>query len=691
MQRKSNRPKLDIMSLFQSPTSPPLSPLAEVRAEEQAKAEAQAEAEAQARAQAQARARARARAQVEARARAQTREGALTVARADALAHVLAPQWVPAVARESTYMFTSSEILADSRLMDIIYSIDPDNRRRLAHDLWSSSPTLQEDWWFIQIIAPITCLPPELLQQIFLIIIDETSDPPSALMQVCKNWYTIVTGIWASLKLGTRTPMHAVTSKLERNQWLLDVVVDTEIDRGHSTPLEGAYEAIFAAIEATSRWRTLVVETFPAQTDLPEHLMKSGLQRCSNAVMNRLRTFKIKSACEMSPLLDHLLRILGTSASGDLTTVEINSANVISLLAPTYPSMFCSIKVLSLDTPGLHNPVDILPHLHQLEALDASHLSLPIYHDDVALPFVHTLRHLSLRAVSIQWMSGRTFHALETCTLLFPLHRHVLHAFRTTLPNCKNLTFQGHPLDILDGVSVHKLTHLSVTSSCSHKPRGAPQLIRFASHALREKLAPRILHISIEATTQAWTKALAFMSSLEELVIDNVRPSSLGVKALQSLVVHPVHANNLGPAPTPGQLNTPACPSLKRFGLRYRRWLRTSERFDLIPEIMIIIWSRGQSRSPLQSLQIWTTSDQVDPLELIDGLSISLKGYNFLANHHAIKEGDSSVWMHSTLQEIREILNAPLHPPRLPRPPPARPTTDMISRQGSYVGRTGSN
>jgi hypothetical protein len=123
--------------------------------------------------------------------------------------------------------------------------------------------------------------------------------------------------------------------------------------------------------------------------------------------------------------------------------------------------------VLSLDTPGLRNPVDLLPHLHQLETLTASHLPLPVYHDDVNLPFVHTLRHLTLRAVSIQWMSGRTFHVLESCTLLFPLHRHVLHTFRTTLPNCKHLTFEGYPLDILDGVSAHKLAHLSVMCSCS--------------------------------------------------------------------------------------------------------------------------------------------------------------------------------------------------------------------------------
>jgi len=661
MQPQPNRPKIDAQSLVRPPWQR-IAAEARALAEVQALAEAQALAKAQAQTQAQtleaaraAQAKALVLAEAEARARAeaqaaeaqaevraegarawawaQTQEGARAVARAEALVQTWGPRGRLAEVRKSTCLVTYSEVLADSKLKEIIYSIDPDNRRRLAHDLWSSSHTLQEDWWFIQIIVPITRLPPELLQQIFLILINEPSHSPLELMPVCKNWYTTVTGIWASLNLGTGTPKQAVISKLNRNPWLVDVVVDTEIDRGDFTPLEDAYEAVFAAIEATSRWRTFVVETFPAQTDLPEHIVNRGFQRCSNAVMDRLRTFKIKSACEMSPLLDRLLRILGTSASGELTTVEINSANVISFLAPTYSSMFHSIKVLRLDTPGLHNPVDILPHLHQLEVLTASYLSLPIYRNNVNLPFVHTLRHLRLRAVSIQWMSGRTFHALETCTLRFPLHRHVLHASRTTLPNCKSLTFQGYPLNILDGVSAHKLTHLFVTSSCSHKPRGGPQLIRFASQALREnRFAPRILHISIEATTQAWTKALVFMSNLEELVIDNAQPSSLGVKALQSLVIHPVHANNLGPTTTPGRLNTPVCPSLKRFGLRYRRWLRTTEHFDLIPTIASIILSRKQSGFSLQSFQIWTTSDRVDPLELIDGVWINIEGFVCLAH-----------------------------------------------------------
>ena len=513
-------------------------------------------------------------------------------------------------------LVTYDEILANSDLMDIIYYIKPDYCLHFAHHLW---PHRQKYWWLIQIIVPITRLPQELLHQILLNIIDNASNSPLVLMRVCKHWYTIVTGIWASLKLGTRTSKDTVTRKLKRNQWLLDVLVDTQIDRGHFTPSKGAHQGIFAAMEAASRWRSLVLETFPPQADLPDYLVNRGLQKCTNAVMSRMKTFKVKVPCERSPLLDHILRVLGTSASEELTTVEINSANVISFLVPAYSSIFRSVTTLSLDAPGLSNPADLLPHLHQLESLTASHLPLPVYHDDADLPFIHTLRHLTLKAVSIQWMNGRTFHVLESCTLTFPLHRHLLHTFCSTLPNCKDFSFEGYPLDILRGVSAHKLTHLSVVSPSSCKQRGTRQLAQFSSQALQEsQLALRILHISIEATGEAWIKALTFMSNLEELVIHNAQPSSLGVKVLQSLVVHPAHANDPGATATPGAWNTPVCPSLKRFGLRYRRWLRPSEHFDLIPDIMSIIRTRGESMFFLQSFRIWARSDQKEPLELMD-------------------------------------------------------------------------
>jgi hypothetical protein len=607
---------------------------------------------------------------------AQAREKATALARVRERATALAR---PVMLEPRANTITYQDVLADSDLKKIIYSLEPDHRYLLADHLHRRRS--QEYWWLTQIVTPITRLPIELLQQIFLITIDEASGPPLVLLRVCKYWYTIVTGIWASLELGIATPKDVVTKKLERNQRLLDILVDTESDRGHFIPSRGAYGAILAVIEASSRWRSFVVETFPPQADLPEHLVSHGLQRSSGTVMSRLRTFKIKSACETSPLLDHILRILGTTASEALTTVEIKSANVISFLVPTHSSIFHSVRVLSLNTPGLPNPVDLLPHLHQLETLTASHLHLPVYQNDVNLPFIHTLRHLTLRSVSIQWMSGRTFDILESCTLLFPLHHHVLHTFRTTLPKCKHLTFEGYPLDILEGVSAHNLTHLSVTCFCSYKRWGNQELARFSNRALQEgRLAPQILHISIEATNQAWIKSLAFMSSLEELVIHSAQPSSLGAKALQSLVVHPVHANNLGTTVTSGGWNTPVCPSLKRFGLRYRRWLRPSEHFDLIPDLASIIWSRQQSTFSLQSFRIWTRSDQQDPVELLGGLGISRIGFERLANDCAIKIEDLVQLVASGLvenmsvgrTEVRKFLRVSgFTLPRKPPPPPS--------------------
>ena len=507
------------------------------------------------------------------------------------------------------------------------------NRSGLARHFWDDSREKRDEYWcIIQFITPITHLPIELLRQIFLAIVEETNGSSLALLLVCKQWHSIVIRIWSSLNLGTTTPIDAVARKLERNRWLLDIVVDTDSDRGDFTPSAGDFEAIFAAIEATPRWRSFIVESFPAKADVPDDLVNRHLQRHSNAIMNRFTTFKIKSTCETSPLLHRLLHILGKTAGPALTTVEINSPNVISFLAPSYSSFFHSVTVLSLNAPGIRDPVDLLPHLHQLERFTVSHLSFPTYPNHIELPFVRTLRHLSLRATSIQWMSGRIFHALEDCALIFPRQQHVLHTFSTTLPNCDHLEFQGYPLKILGGISAHTLSHLSVTCSDSFNGRGSRQLVWFSGQVLGERqLAPKALHISIQATNQAWMRSLVFMSDLEELVIHCAQPLSLGATVFQSLGVHPVHTSNMVMTSSPGELTAPLCPSLRRFGLRYSRWLRLSEQFDLIPILKWMIHSRQHSNYALESFDLWTTSDQKDPLELIERSEMSVAGFKRLA------------------------------------------------------------
>ena len=591
------------------------------RVDEWAQAQAQVQVQVQARAQAQAQAWAQAWAQVWTRAQACAEAG---TPETEALALAGAWGWARAEARKRGESVPSA-VADSSTIRGILSDLHHDG---IVHQIWHHSPEGRDDYsCIINFIAPITRLPVELLRQIFLIIIDETSSPPPVLMLVCKHWHAIVTSTWASLKLVTRTPMDVVARKLERNQWLLDVVVDTDSDRLDFTPSDSAFEAIFTVIEASSRWRSLVVESFPGQADLPEDLVNRHLQRCPNAIMNRFTTFKVKSICETSPLLNGLLHILGTTAGSELTTVEINSPNVISFLAPAYPSIFQSIKDLSLDTPGIPDTVDLLPHLHQLETFTASHISFPIYQNDVNLPFIHTLRSLRLRAVSIQWMSGRIFHVLEYCTLIFPLHRNTLYTFSSTLPNCKHLTFQGSPLDILNGISAHKLTHFSVICSGSFNRRGSRQLVQLSRQVLGgRRVAPTILHIGVEATNQAWINALFFMSNLEELIIDSAGPASLGAKVLRSLIVWPTLRGKCAPL----------CSSLKRLRLKYRRWLRQTERLNLIPDLVYLIKSRERSNYALENFSVFMTNAQEDPLELIENSRMSQKGLQRLANESGI-------------------------------------------------------
>ena len=190
--------------------------LARVRVRMKKQAQEQVQAQAQAAAQAQARVRTWLRVSTQeeevARAQVQARVNALAQAQARAQALVEALVGEGFVGRVT---FTYGEVLADSEIMDIIYSIE--NRHHLAREAWH----LAKHWWLIQIIAPITRLPQELLQQILLIIIDEGNDSHFDLMLVSKHWYNIVTGIWVSLQLGTTMPRDAVTRKLEEGLWTL--------------------------------------------------------------------------------------------------------------------------------------------------------------------------------------------------------------------------------------------------------------------------------------------------------------------------------------------------------------------------------------------------------------------------------------------------------------------------------------
>jgi len=61
---------------------------------------------------------------------------------------------------------------------------------------------------------------------------------------------------------------------------------------------------------------------------------------------------------------------------------------------------------------------------------------------------------------------------------------------------------------------------------------GIPRIIRFSNQNLRgSRFAPRAPHISFGATNKVWAKALAFMTNLEELLIDNGQFSLLRARS----------------------------------------------------------------------------------------------------------------------------------------------------------------
>ena len=66
------------------------------------------------------------------------------------------------------------------------------------------------------------------------------------------------------------------------------------------------------------------------------------------------------------------------------------------------------------------------------------------------------------------------------------------------------------------------------------------------------------------------------------------------------------------------------CPSLKRLVLKYERWLRRTDRLDILPPLMAIGWSRGETTTPLETFRLcFKRSDtKLEVLKLDSGTDV---------------------------------------------------------------------
>ena len=264
--------------------------------------------------------------------------------------------------------------------------------------------------------------PVEIFSEIFLYAVQDDPHSQTNLMLVCQHWHDIMLstpGIHSQLRINSWTKKKDVEGFGRR--WLLDVTVGPQwyepetgkwISDEDFNPVE--FHACFmAASEAASRWRSLVLVSFPPPGEYKDLQIIHPLQN--------LESFKLDGSCDLGNFLEPLLTAITTTVTPRFTVMEVFHRDAaLHLVQPAHFQIVSSLTTVRLICRRMQNPVDILPCLHNLEIFEAHHLSLPIYSPGVDLPLTQILRVLHLKSVSVQWIAGRIFPALKECSIIFP-------------------------------------------------------------------------------------------------------------------------------------------------------------------------------------------------------------------------------------------------------------------------------
>ena len=478
-------------------------------------------------------------------------------------------------------------------------------------------------------LAPIRRLPIELLAEILAIAIESHGQNRFDMMRVCRSWRATVLSmarIWSQMTIRPLTSREQAEFVVERTRQVpLELSIDSEsIYPPYRVLREGAtaYGGLAFAMNTMSRWRSLTIKIFPSEEDIVAATGGGIADLMSARPLEKLETFKIAGLCESNTSLDQLLDHVATTSTPRLKHVEFASPNVIWFLADQkYRVFFSHLTHFKVDVREMRNPADILPYFENLQVLEAYRLHLPMYPLDVDLPIVRTLRRMSTKIVSVQWMSGRTFPALEDCSIIWPHHPESLCLQGgVDLPVCTQFVYDDHLIEPISDFRLPKLDKMVVRNEAWNKPRGSSQLASVWGELAHPKwLKPRILHLNTQCHDQHLINALQLHPDLEELVLGLVRPDGLGKKFFNTMMAKRLKAVSSSSGPNSGSaqssgtssshLVAPLVPKLKVFGVRYRRWLKEKEKDEITPLLEKIIQSREKTEIPLQSVKFWPTKD----------------------------------------------------------------------------------
>ena len=426
--------------------------------------------------------------------------------------------------------------------------------------------------------------PVEIFSEIFLYTVQAEPRSGMNLMLVCRHWYYVMIttpGIHSQLRIHRETTKEEVEGL--GKWWLVDVIVDLKHvqDKLYRSlnpvfdPVE-FHASFMAAADGASRWRSLALLSLPPPGEYEDLQITHPLQH--------LESFKLVANCELGSFLEPLLKAIITTVTTRFTVMEVFHPDAtLYILQHAHFQIFSSLKTLRLICRRPQNPVDVLSCLPKLEIFEAHYLFLPIYPPGVDLPLTQTLRVLHLKSVSVQWMAGQIFPALEECSIIFPLHSDTIQS--VDMPSCLNLKYHSNNLSALEHFHISTLDKLEINCGQWRTRSGDLQLIRL--HPIFTAQSLTCLHMEIKCSERLLTYMLRLAPALEELWMRLSSPHALSTSFFLALAAGG-HKANTGPS---SRTIIPFGRKLKRLHLHYKRWLRGPERNALIPAFGTVVAS----------------------------------------------------------------------------------------------------
>ena len=435
-------------------------------------------------------------------------------------------------------------------------------------------------------------IPVEILSEIFMLVSHFPGDKRwnwSMLRLVCQHWNATILstpGLHSQLRIRRATQKEVVEAVIQGRKTRLRVIVDMN-DEGDGSYFNAEnFRACFmAAIQAAPRWSSL------NHISPPPHGEYKDLQ-----ILQPLIHLESLLACSFGELLEQLMAVISKDAFPNLTAMSLTGpTTILCLVQPAHSHIYHSLSTLKIHLfERMDSPVDILPHLHRLETLEACRLCLPSYSPDSPLPLIRTLRFLYLKSVSVQWIAGHVFPALEKCRIIFPHHAETLQASQpVTMPSCSFLLYDSNDLHPLTGFHLPSLGTLDVKNAQWNVGRGNLQLPSLYPIVSARPQTLIVLHLEIKCSGRLLVCLLELVPALQELWLELAHPGALGKTFFQAFIARELDVDGVsGMVRPPSQTIAPLCPSLKLLHLHYKRWMRGADVDVLVVALGDIVGSR---------------------------------------------------------------------------------------------------